>query len=355
MMAKRPLLALSSHLTPEAMRSFLVILAVLCLSAATPAFAVDVGDEAPLPVQDETARKELPDYPVGSRISLGTANTYETQEEDTFLDIARHFSLGYVELRTANPGVDPWSPAPGTELLIPAFQLLPRAKQKGIVVNLGKMRLYYFKDAGKPPLSYPIGIGREGLQTPTGETTVARKSAKPTWFPTERMRKEKPWLPESVPAGAANPLGAYALYLGWPTFLIHGSNKPWGIGRRVSSGCMRMYPEDIAEMFGKVPVGTPVTVVDQPVLIGWVEDTLYLEANPTQVQSSEIEGGDLETLRPLTDDIKQEILKTAGTAAGKIDWRAAERALRERRGYPVAIAGARRSSASARPAASLNN
>lgn len=295
------------------------------------------GNEA-LAVKDTDENYNLPAYPAGARVGLGKMTTYVAGEEDTFLDIARHFGLGYVELRAANMSVDPWSPTPGTELVIPQFNLLPRAKQEGVVVNLGKMRLYYFKDAGAPPLTYAIGIGREGLATPTGETTIIRKTAGPQWYPTERMRKEKPWLPAAVPAGLSNPLGTHALYLGWPTFLIHGSNKPWGIGRRVSSGCMRMYPEDIVALFDMIPVGTKVTVVDQPILVGWIDDTLYLEANPSQTQSSEVEYDSDMTVRPLTDGLRKVISDAAGVAADNINWSIVEKAVRERQGYPIAIA-----------------
>lgn len=296
------------------------------------------GDDAALVVEDNEEVYTLPEYPMGARIATGEMKTYRVQEEDTFLDIARHFGLGYVELRAANPGVDPWAPTPGAELVIPSFNLLPRAEQRGIVVNLGDMRMYYFKTPGKEPLTYALGIGREGLATPTGETSIIRKAAGPSWFPTERMRKEKPHLPVSVPPGPSNPLGTHAMYLGWPTFLIHGSNKPWGIGRRVSSGCMRMYPEDIKELFDITPVGTKVTVVDQPILVGWLDDGLYLEANPSKTQSNEIEIEGKHTVRGLNDALRETIVAEAGAAASRIDWPTVEKVVRERRGYPVLIA-----------------
>lgn len=298
----------------------------------------NIDSSEALAVKDTDENYNLPAYTAGSRVGLGKMTTYVTGEEDTFLDIARHFGLGYVELRAANMSVDPWSPTPGTELVIPQFNLLPRAKQEGVVVNLGKMRLYYFKDAGAPPLTYAIGIGREGLATPIGETTVIRKTAGPQWYPTPRMRKEKPWLPAAVPAGLSNPLGTHAMYLGWPTFLIHGSNKPWGIGRRVSSGCMRMYPEDIVTLFDMIPVGTKVTVVDQPILVGWIDDGLYLEANPSQTQSSEVEYDNDMTVRPLTDGLRKVITDAAGVAADNIDWSVVETVVRDRKGYPILIA-----------------
>jgi len=296
------------------------------------------ADAAPLPVIDTDETQLLPPYPPRARIIVGKPQTYALGEEDTLLDVARHFRLGFVEIRAANPDTDPWTPLPGSEVVIPSFRLLPRARQEGIVVNLAQMRMYYFEDPKKDPITFPIGIGREGLQTPMGETTVTRKVANPIWYPTDRMHEEKPWLPKAVPPGPANPLGTHALHLGWPTFLIHGSNKPWAIGRRVSSGCMRMYPEDIKVLFDKVPVGTKVTVVDQPILVGWVGDTLYLEANPSKSQSNDIEINGEHEIKPLTDAIKKVIIAAANVPEEKIDWELAEKAVAERRGYPVPIA-----------------
>ncbi len=198
-------------------------------SFQAPAPEIDY-DNATLPVPDTEESYDLPAYPAGARVSMGTLQTYKFGEEDTMLDVARHFNLGFVELRAANLSVDPWAPLPGSEIVIPNFRLLPRAPQEGIVVNLAEMRMYYFRKPGQEPETYPIGIGRDGLATPEGETKVERKVAGPSWFPTDRMRVEKPWLPKEIKAGASNPLGTHALYLGWPTFLIHGSNKPWAIG-----------------------------------------------------------------------------------------------------------------------------
>lgn len=307
----------------------------------TPPPAVDVDEALP-----------LPDYPPFARIAIGKEETYVADEEDTLLDVARHYGLGYVEVRAANPDIDPWAPGPGAEIVIPAFRLLPRARQEGVVVNLAEMRMYYFRKPGAPPETWPIGIGKDGLMTPVGETTVVRKVAGPSWHPTERMRKEKPFLPASLGPGAQNPLGSHALYLGWPTFLIHGSNKPWAIGRRVSSGCMRMYPEDIRRVYDLVPVGTKVTVVEQPILVGWVDDALYIEANPSRIQSNELEIEGQFVEKPLTPGLRKVIENAAGKAAeGLIDWDIVEKAVRERRGYPVRIAQLQGGKKSGRPKA----
>ena len=313
----------------------------IILPLRRPGDAVPADDDDNLPIIDTDETIPLPPYPPQAQIIIGALQTYNMGEEDTLLDVARYFKLGFVELRTANSNIDPWTPVPGQPVVIPGFHLLPRTRQVGIVVNLAQMRLYYFRTPGQPPVTFPIGIGREGLLTPTGETTIVRKVVGPTWFPTPRMREEKPYLPVAFPPGPNNPLGTHALYLGWPEFRIHGTDKPWAIGRRVSSGCMRMYPEDIKALFKMVPVGTKVTVVDQPILVGWVGDELYLEANPSKSQSGDIEINGEHEIKEMTDGLKKVIIDAAGVSADHIDWDAAKKVVEERLGYPVVIAGAK--------------
>jgi len=257
--------------------------------------------------------------------------------EDTLIHLARKNGLGFVELRAANPTLDPWIPGAGAKITLPKQHLLPDAPREGIVINLAEMRLYYFKDKGQPPITFAISIGREGLGTPTGTTKVTWKKAGPTWTPTKRMREEDPSLPASVPPGPENPLGTHALYLGWPTYAIHGTNKPYGIGRAVSSGCIRMYPEDIKEFFKMVPAGTKVTVVDQPVKIGWIEDDLYIEVSPTQEQSKNIESvGLVDAYEISTEDMKR-INEKAGEKQELINWKIVKKAVQNHNGVPVAI------------------
>jgi L,D-transpeptidase ErfK/SrfK len=262
--------------------------------------------------------------------------TYRALHEDTLLDVARRFSLGYVEIVAANPGTDPWIPGEGTNVVLPTVHLPPDAAPEGIIINLADMRLYYFAEPGGTMQSFPIGIGREGLLTPLGSTEVVRKNKNPTWRPTPRMRAENPELPEAVPAGPDNPLGNRAMYLGWPQYLIHGTNKPLGIGRRVSSGCIRMYPEDVEYLFDKIPIGTKVTVVDQPIKLSWIDDALYIEAHPTQAQSDQIEAsGTFDTI--LDSSVVDQVLAVAGEKAPTLDWSRIRQATIERRGYPIRV------------------
>ncbi|MCW5698807.1 MAG: L,D-transpeptidase family protein, partial [Rhodospirillales bacterium] len=179
---------------------------------------------------------------------VGDMRIYTAKHEDTLLDIARDHQLGLIELMAANPGVDPWLPGEGTRIILPTAHVLPDVPRKGIVINLAELRLYYFGKGNEPVVTLPIGVGREGFTTPVGTTSVIKKVKGPTWYPTASTRADDPQLPSAVPAGPDNPLGAYALYLGWPAYLIHGTAegaKEWGIGRRVSRGCIRMYPEAI--------------------------------------------------------------------------------------------------------------
>jgi L,D-transpeptidase ErfK/SrfK len=268
--------------------------------------------------------------------NLRETATYRAAYQDTLLDVARRFKLGYVEMVAANPGTDPWLPGEGRDLVLPTVHLLPVADREGIIINLADMRLYYFESPDAPPRSYPIGIGREGLTTPLGATTVARKQKDPTWRPTARMRAEDPTLPEAVPAGPDNPMGTRAMYLGWPQYAIHGTNKPWGIGRRSSSGCIRMYPEDAEELYELVEPGTKVTVVDQPIKIGAIEGGLYLEAHPTQQQSDQLEeSGHFEASLP--SHVVDQLLAAAGDQAARLDWSRVRQAVMERRGYPIRV------------------
>lgn len=274
---------------------------------------------------------------VYDRDYFGETVIHKAVFEDTLIHLARNNELGFVELRAANPTLDPWIPGAGKRIVLPKQHLLPEAPRKGLVINLAEMRVYYFKVPGAEPQTYPISIGREGLQTPTGKTTIVRKKEGPTWRPTDRMKKEDPTLPDVVPPGPDNPLGTHALYFGWPQYMMHGTNKPYGIGRRVSSGCMRMYPEHIKALFPQVPVGTQVTVIDQPVKVGWIGDKLFIEVSPTQDQSIKIEeDGVLKSYEITTEDMKR-ITKKAGAHADKIDWVTVRKAVQEHRGYPVEI------------------
>jgi len=267
---------------------------------------------------------------------IGKIRYHETVAQDTLLDVARHYDLGFVELMAANPGVDPWLPGAGVKLVLPTAHLLPDAPHRGIVINLADQHLYFFPPGSSTVEVFPVGVGKEGHETPLGETRIVAKQAHPTWIPPASIRAERPELPAAIGPGPDNPLGDFALYLALPGYVIHGTNKPFGIGRRVSHGCIRMYPEDIRRLFSQVGPGTPVTIVDQPVKLGWSGGALFLEVGPTQDQADEIEAHGTFTAQPVPGLAKR-IADAAGPAIGRVDWSVVGKVARERRGIPVRI------------------
>jgi L,D-transpeptidase ErfK/SrfK len=220
---------------------------------------------------------------------IGAALTVEVSGEETLLDIGRRYGIGHNEMVLANPAVDPWVPGKGTRAVVPGRFIIPNAARKGMVLNVPEMRLYYYPQGRGPDgkriiVTHPVSIGRMDWGTPLGLTRVAAKVRDPAWRPPQSIKQEAAekgvQLPDVVPAGADNPLGAFALRLGLPGYLIHSTNRPFGIGMRVTHGCVRMYPEDIGTLFQNVSVNTPVEIVDQPVKVGWLADTLFMEVHP---------------------------------------------------------------------------
>jgi L,D-transpeptidase ErfK/SrfK len=267
---------------------------------------------------------------------VGTIGVHFVAHGETLLDIARDNSLGILEVMAANPGVDPWTPEEGRLILLSHARILPDAPERDIVINLAERRLYFFGDGKTEVQSWPIGIGRLGFTTPLGETRIIKKTIDPIWHPTEETRAEDPHLPKAVPPGPQNPLGKFALYLGWPQYAIHGTNRPWGIGRRVSRGCIRLYPEDIEVLFGIAEVGMKVRVVDQVAKLAWHNDRLYLEVHPSRAQLDALEETGRFEVEPV-EGLPQLIQEAAGDYADRLNLAAVARAERERRGVPVMI------------------
>ncbi|AVI63709.1 L,D-transpeptidase family protein [Halomonas sp. GFAJ-1] len=211
--------------------------------------------------------------------------TVEDQEE-TLIDIARRHNIGFEEIRMANPDVSLWVPGKGTEIVIPAQYILPPAPREGVVINLSELRLYYYP-ANNPGIveTYPVSVGRDGFATPVGITRTTIKVKDPAWAPPASMRREaaergEP-APTIVPPGPDNPLGRHAILLDMPSYLIHGTNRPDGVGMRASRGCIRMYPEDIESLYERLPSGTKVNLMDAPFKAGWADDgTLFVQTFP---------------------------------------------------------------------------
>jgi L,D-transpeptidase ErfK/SrfK len=278
------------------------------------------------------------EFPLAAKqTAVGAVESYAVQAQDNLMDVGRQYDLGFTQLMAANQGVNPWLPGKGRQITVPNFYLLPDAPHTGIVVNLAEQRLYYFPPGKKMVETYPIGIGVLGAGTPNGTTQIVAKIANPAWYPPPSIHAERPELPNVIPAGPDNPLGAYAFRLGWPNYLIHGTNKPDGVGRNVSHGCMHLYPEDIARLFREIPVGTPVHVVDEPVKLAWVGDELFVEVHPTKEQGDELDIVNSMTPAALPADLEARVTAAAGEQADRIDWSVVRQVGLERTGIPTQV------------------
>ncbi len=268
---------------------------------------------------------------------VGEIQYVVTRYEDTLLDIGRRFGIGYEEIVNANPGVDAWVPGAGVRVTIPSRFILPDAPRDGIVVNLPEHRLYYFPKpkAGEPAVvqTYPVSVGKEDWTTPVGVTRIVNKRERPTWYPPESVRAEHAaqgrFLAKAVPPGPDNPLGEFAMRLDLPggAYLIHGTNKPTGVGMPVTHGCIRMFPEDIEYVFQQVPVNTTVRILHQPSKMGWQGDTLYLEVHGM------LEGQKDPETYGLTQLTRAVVAATKDRSV-QLDWKHAEQVFAKATGVP---------------------
>ena len=289
---------------------------------------------------------------------IGALTVVPARAEDTLLDIARRHGLGYEDIVRANPDVDTWLPGEGTEVVLPTRFVLPSGPREGVVLNLAEYRMYYYPraKAGEQPvvMTYPMSIGRMDWETPLGRTTVISKVVNPAWYPPASIRAEHAAdgdpLPRIVPAGPKNPLGRYAMRLGLPGYLIHGTNRPAGVGMRVTHGCVRMFPEDISFLFRQVAVNTPVTIINEPVKLGWDGDLLVMEAHrvldvalpvpdgqeavpagasanaDSSADDTEQTGGSefVDPPRDRMTHLTEQFVAVTATRAGELDWELAE-------------------------------
>ncbi len=229
---------------------------------------------------------------------FGQTKTIKVSSKDTLLDIARQYDIGQAEILLANPNVDRWLPEDNDEVILPSRYIIPNVDRKGLVINLAEMRVYYFPETqnGNKPvvITHPVGIGRMDWITPLGTSKIIEKKKDPTWIPPKSLQLdriangEQPY-PSIVPPGPTNPLGKHAMRLSITggSYLIHGTIKPFGVGMRVSAGCIRMYPEDIEALFNKIPVGTQVRVINEPIKLGWLFDSLFIELHPPLEEDQE--------------------------------------------------------------------
>ena len=311
-----------------------------------PVPVVAAAPAAPDPAAPRLAALDTRHFTLAPRDELvGETQVIFARYENTFSAIGRQYNLGYEEMRRANPGVDQWLPGEGTPIYLPTQAILPDAPRDGIVINVPAMRLFYYTvekggDAATPDVvkvsSHPVGIGTQGWATPFGEAKVTQKARDPVWYVPASVRKEHAErgdpLPSVVPPGPDNPLGKFAIALSLPGYLIHGTNKPAGVGMRSSHGCIRLYPEDIEALFPRVGRGTNVRLVNQPVLAGWRDGQLYLEVHPPLAEEQH-------DLVAEADAALARALERAGAAAAaiEIDRAAIETIVAEQRGIPLPV------------------
>ncbi|MBA2653925.1 MAG: L,D-transpeptidase family protein [Gammaproteobacteria bacterium] len=273
--------------------------------------------------------------PSSSNDVVGTITTGIVQPGDNFASIARRYDVGYCEVEEANPGVNPDEPPVGSVLIIPSQYVLPDVPKAGLVINLVEMRLYFFPTNKREVHVFPVGIGREGWESPLGVWTIIERTPLPTWHAPESIRearaKEGVFIPKEVPPGPENPLGDYAMRLSNHTYLIHGTNDPSGVGRRSSAGCIRMYPEDIKKLFEMTHNGSPVRIINYPYKAGWKDSKLYLETHLPL-------NGVLAALDPDHKDAEQ-VIKKAITRRGAayVNWSKAQAVAKEQQAIPQEV------------------
>jgi L,D-transpeptidase ErfK/SrfK len=323
--------------------SFRAVVAVLLVSLFSIGCQRIIRRGEPVSYDEETfAAKTLRAYPIpvpspkgAPAAVIGRVQSYRVQDGDTLLDIARLHDLGYNEITQANPGVDPWLPPIGETVVLPTSWVLPCCTVEGLVLNIPEMRLYFYrrKPANAPTvlvITHPVGIGPQELQTPRGVYKVRGKSTNPTWFIPDSIRQER--IQErgddrrAIRGGdPENPLGKYRFELTRPRYVIHGTNAPWGIGRQVSHGCARLYPEDIERLFPHVPVGTRVEFTYQPFKVGVRDGVVFLEVH-----------ADIYGYSPPTYENVLALLKRKNLQ-GRVDEQLIRAALKKPRGVPVRV------------------
>lgn len=266
---------------------------------------------------------------------VGQVKVITAKYEDTFAALAREYDVGYYEIVDANPGIDPWIPGEGTRITIPTEFLLPAVPRKGIVINLAELRLYYYSADGKTVTTHPVGIGSEIWPTPTMHATITAKAKDPTWTVPESImeehREQGEEIPRVVGPGPNNPLGKYAMRLSEAGYLIHGTNRPIGIGRRVTHGCIRMYPEDIEHLFKIVPVKTDVRIIHEPIKVGSKGGGIYVESHsPLPEYPTDTDA----VVEQLVQEIYERMMNGVQV---NIDWNLVKEAAKRSTGVPEAV------------------
>ncbi len=296
----------------------------------------------------QSAALELPLPPEGEDI-VGRVQVIKAKYEDTFAALGEQYDMGYLELVAANPGVDPWLPGEGTDIILPTRFILPPGPREGIVINLAEYRLYFYPEGKDVVHTFPLGIGREGWGSPVGKTRIAAMTANPAWYPPQSIREEHAAdgdpLPTVVPPGPDNPLGPYKMTLALPGYLIHGSNKKFGIGMRVSHGCFRMLNHNVLELSKLAKVGTGVRIIDLPYKFGVSGGKLYLEAHAPLEEDESKKLSVMDKHAAVVNTLLQRDEAAAGML--QLDWEVVRGIIEGEDGLPIQIADQRQALATA--------
>jgi L,D-transpeptidase ErfK/SrfK len=310
-------------------RARLRVAAVALLLASSCAIRESVPPTVVGPKKVTTATSRVPE--VGELPGLvGIEQQVRVANGDTLLDIARDAGLGYQQVQDANPSTDAWVPKAGTKVLIPSRWILPRSRSRGMVINLPEMRLYLYPDATTPGeeveiRTWAIGIGADETPSPVRSFTIRTKEENPTWVVPASILKTMDPPRRAVPPGPDNPLGAYRMRLSYGLYSIHGTDSPWSIGRLATHGCIRLYPEDIGELYERVRIGTPGEILYQPVKLGEDGGRIYVEVH-----------ADIYRRVPNLARLALEEARRAGVS-DRIDHTLLQTAVRAKSGIPVDV------------------
>jgi len=246
----------------------LMFLLLFCVTLSHKAFAEE----------DFTAEIVRYPYQIPDLTVIGAPTTYSVRNKDTMLDIARRNGLGYNEMNLLYPGMDPWVPPNKKSLIVPTFWVLPPSQHQQLVINLPELRLYYFDRTSGTVQTYPIGIGDEGWESPLGSFHIVEKRPNPSWYIPLSLQAK--YGMAVMPPGPTNPLGEYMMKFSAGAYGVHGTAMPWGVGRLVSHGCIRCYPEHIRLLYPQVSIGTKLEIIYEPIKFGLKNGQVYVEAHP---------------------------------------------------------------------------
>ncbi len=281
------------------------------------------------------------DLPADGDTVVGELRLISTTPDNTLHDLARFYDIGYLDITLANPRVNEWTPG-NALIVLPTQYILPSKPWRGIVLNIPQRRLYYFPPVkrGEPAKvhTFPVSISREGWSTPLGQTRIVAKHKDPGWVVPQSIKAEHEAssgtpFPDYFPPGPDNPMGMLALQTGFKSIFIHGTNKPWGVGMRLSHGCLHLYPEDAETMFSMVPAGTPVRIVNQPVVAGVKDGAPLLAVYPAVSEYAETPAA-IDSARAALQAV---ISRQHKGATGQVDWALVKRLVKQPTSIPTPV------------------